>query len=93
MNNVYVKFEDLIQKKEWSYDLKQYVVSLQNINRAERIEVFDENESETEELKTAVKHLCNRCVTLTRFQLCMFCGMRDLCDKYRTVLREEGAKK
>ena len=92
MKNLYVKLEDLLQKKQYSYDLKNYAVLVSDINRAEKIEVFDEDESETEELKQAVKALCNRCAVQTRLQLCFVCGMRDLCDKYRTAFRKEGAQ-
>lgn len=87
MNNVYVKLDDLLQRKEWSYDLRQYVVSEKNIKRAEKIEVFDEDESKTEELKNAVRVLCNRCAAWTGGATCFFCGLRDMCDQYRTTFK------
>jgi hypothetical protein len=87
MKNFYIKLEDVLTKKEWSYDLRQYVVSVSNINRAERIEVFDEDESKTQELEEAVKQLCNRCAAWTRGATCCFCGLRDMCDKYRTTFK------
>lgn len=83
MSEIYVKLDDVLAKKQFAYYLKQYVVTENDILKAEKIEyVPDET---VEQLENAVKMLSNRCAVQGSGLLCDFCDIRDLCDKYRTV--------
>ena len=87
MAETYIRLSDVLKKKQFAYDLKQYAVTERDILAADKIEIVpDENVSELEE---AVKALANRCATLTRGAMCLFCGVRGICDKYRTVWRSD----
>lgn len=87
MAETYVRLADVLKKKKFAYDFKQYAVTEKDIRAADKIEIVpDENISE---LEKAVKALANRCAALTRGEICMFCGVREICDKYRTVWRTD----
>lgn len=88
MAEIYVKLDDVLKKKQFAYDLKQYAVTEKDIRKAAKIE-YVPNES-VEQLENAVKALSNRCAVQSGGLLCSFCGLYDLCDKYRTVFKEEG---
>lgn len=85
MAEIYVKLDDVLAKKQFAYDLKQYAVTEKDIRKAAKIEyVPDET---VEKLENAVKVLSNRCAVQNRGLICGFCGIYDLCDKYRTALK------
>jgi hypothetical protein len=87
MAETYIRLSDALKKKQFAYDLKQYAVTEKDIRAADKVEIVpDENVSE---LEKAVKVLANRCATLTRGEMCIFCGIRGICDKYRTVWRRD----
>lgn len=87
MAETYVNLDDVLKKKQFSYDLKQYAVTEKDIRKAAKIEyVPDET---VEQLENAVKVLSNRCAVQNSGLLCGFCGIRDLCDKYRTAFKGE----
>ena len=67
--------------------MKQYVVTEKDIRGAEKIEYVPDDT--VEELERAVKVLVNRCAVQSGGLLCGFCGVRYLCDKYRTAYTEK----
>lgn len=87
MADTYVRLSDVLKKKQFAYDLKQYAVTEKDIRAADKIEIVpDENVSELEE---ALKHLVNRCAIQTGGYVCLFCKTRTICDKYRSVGRTD----
>lgn len=38
-----------------------------------------------------LRHMFNRCMTLTRGAMCIFCGYRECCNALRSVWNEENA--
>lgn len=87
MAETYIRLSDVLKKKQFAYDLKQYAVTERDIRAADKIEIVpDENVSELEE---ALKHLVNRCAIQAGGYVCLLCKTRGICDKYRTVGRTD----
>lgn len=86
MAETYIKLDDILAKKKFCYDLKQYAVTEKDIRSAEKIEYVPDDT--VEELERAVKVLSNRCAVNTGGLLCGFCGVRHLCDQHRTAYKE-----
>ena len=90
----YFSKEDVLQKQVYSYDLKQYVIPVRSIKTLRGIDAATAEESaelvaKIAELKNDRRVLFNRCATLSGGSLCMFCGLREACDKERSVMRDE----
>lgn len=47
--------------------------------------VEKEDKTELEKRKDVCRALFNRCIALTRGQMCFFCGLRDICEKEKSV--------
>ena len=79
---------EALARKEWSYDLKQYVVSLKTIQRIPQA-VTDESR-ELDRQKDMLKFLFNRCYACMSGMgvLCSFCGIKNDCEEMRTVGKE-----
>lgn len=90
MGETYVKLEDVLAKKQFSYDLKQYAVAEKDIRAARRIEIVPDED--VGDMESAIKALANRCAVLSRGAMCAFCGdpAKSLCEKHRTVFRRAG---
>ena len=83
MAEIYVKLDDVLAKKQFSYDLKQYAVTEKDIRKAAKIEyVPDDN---VEKLEEAARALFNRCIAWSKGQICLWCGMKDICEKTRSI--------
>lgn len=87
MAETYIKLSDVLKKKQFAYDLKQYAVTEKDIRAADKIKIVPDED--VSELEKAVKSLTNRCAAQTRGVMCIFCGIREICDKYRTVWRSD----
>lgn len=78
-----IYLEDALQAKIFSRDLREYVVPVRLLNKLEKKE---ESEKQPEFTSDMAKALFNRCFALTGgVQMCFFCGLREPCDKYRSV--------
>ena len=82
-----IRLDDALTKYEWSRDLREYVVPVSVLKRLPRI---DEPEEPAEDQSNMLRILFNRCYALAG-GMCFFCGMRDDCDKYRSVGKDGGA--
>ena len=87
MAETYVNLDDILKKKKFSYDSKQYAVTEKDVRAARKIEIV--SDEDVGDMETAIKALANRCATLTHLELCIFCGIRGICNKYRTVRRSD----
>jgi len=84
-----IRLDDALTKYEWSRDLREYVVPVRVLKRLPRI---DEPEEPAEDQSDMLRVLFNRCYALTGLNgMCFFCGMRDACDKYRSVGKDGDA--
>ena len=84
-----IRLDDALTKYEWSSDLREYVVPVRVLKRLPRI---DEPEEPAENQSDMLRILFNRCYALTGLNgMCVFCGMRDACDKYRSVGKDGDA--
>ena len=82
-----IYLDDALDGKIFSRDLREYVVPvrvLQSCQSVESVEPVEENV----EYKDMLKVLFNRCLALSSGQLCIFCGLRNECSQYRSVLKE-----
>ena len=76
---------DAIARKEWSSDLKSYVVTIKELRRLPRAKTEADSDRE------ALKFLFNRCFAVISCfgSMCVFCGLREKCEKTRTVSAEQ----
>ena len=85
-----IYLDDALDGKIFSRDLREYVVpvrvlqSCQSVEPVEPVEAVEKNV----EYKDMLKVLFNRCLALSSGQLCIFCGLRNECSQYRSVLKE-----
>lgn len=77
---------EAIDRKEWSSDLKSYVVTVKELQRIPRAKTEAASDRE------ALKFLFNRCfATISGMgAMCLFCGLREKCEATRTVARPGG---
>ena len=87
MDEAYVNLADILKKKQFSYDLKQYAVTEKDVRSARKIEIVPEED--VGDMESAIKALANRCAVLSRGLMCEWCdgAAKRLCEKYRTVFR------
>ena len=83
-------FDDAMDRKVFSRDLREYVVPIRELQALRKIEVTEEAEDAPDQ-KEMLRVLFNRCMALTGGQTCPFCVMRKDCDTYRSVrkIKEE----
>lgn len=88
MDEIYVKLDDVLAKKQFAYDLKQYAVTEKDVRSARRVEIVPEED--VGDMESAIKALANRCAVLSRGMMCAWCSdpAKSLCEKHRTVLRK-----
>ena len=79
-------FDDAMDRKVFSRDLREYVVPIRELQALRKIEVTEEAEDAPDQ-KAMLRVLFNRCMALTRGQTCFFCGMRKACDIHRSVMQ------
>jgi len=87
MAETYVNLADVLKKKQFSYDLKQYAIAEKDVRSARKIEIVPDED--VGDMESAIKALANRCAVLSRGMMCAFCGdpAKSLCEKYRTTFR------
>lgn len=81
-------FDDAMDRKVFSRDLREYVVPVRELQALRKIEVTEEAEDAPDQ-KEMLRVLFNRCIALTKGQLCFWCGMREDCDTYRSVMKSK----
>ena len=80
----YICFDDAMEDKVFSRDLREYVVPVRKLQNLRKIDVEEDAEDATDQ-KELLRILFNRCMALTGGQTCFFCGIRKECDTYRSV--------
>ena len=88
MAEIYVKLDDVLAKKQFAYDLKQYAVTEKDVRSARRVEIVPDED--VGDMESAIKALANRCAVLSRGMMCAWCAdpAKSLCEKHRTVFRK-----
>lgn len=81
-------FDDAMDRKVFSRDLREYVVPVRELQTLRKIEVTEEAEDAPDQ-KEMLRVLFNRCMALTGGQTCFYCGMRKYCDTYRSVMKSK----
>ena len=82
-------FDDAMDRKVFSRDLREYVVPVRELQALRKIEVTEEAEDAPGQ-KEMLRVLFNRCMALTGGQICFSCGIRKGCDTYRSVMKSKG---
>ena len=78
-----IRLDDALDAQVFSYYDREYVVPVRVLKKLPKI---DEPEEPAEDQSNMLRILFNRCFALTGINgMCVFCGMRDACDKYRSV--------
>ena len=80
-----INTEDAVKQQIYSRDLREFVVPVRILKHLPTPELDVPDVEHYERLLTA---LFNRCMTCLN-GLCRFCGMRDDCYKFRSVLKDE----
>ena len=81
-------FDDAMDRKVFSRDLREYVVPIRELQDLRKIEVAEEAE-DAPDRKELLRVLFNRCLALTNGQMCFFCTMIKECDTYRSVMNDK----
>ena len=81
----YICFDDAMENKVFSRDLREYVVPVRVLQSLKKVDV----EEDTTDQKEMLRVLFNRCMALTGGQTCLFCGMRKECDTFRSVMKSK----
>lgn len=81
-------FDDAMDRKVFSRDLREYVIPVRELQTLRKIEVTEEAEDAPDQ-KEMLRVLFNRCMALTGGQTCFFCAMRKECDTYRSVMKSK----
>lgn len=84
----YICFDDAMENKVFSRDLREYVVPVRELQTLRKIEVT-EKAKDAPDQKEMLRILFNRCMALTGGQTCFFCGMRKECDAFRSVMKSK----
>ena len=82
-----IYLDDALDGKIFSRDLREYVVPVRVLQSCQSVEPVEPVEKNVE-YKDMLKVLFNRCLTLSSGQLCIFCGLRNECSQYRSILKE-----
>lgn len=77
---------EAINRKEWSSDLKSYVVTVKELQRIPKVRTDADDQTDT------MRFLFNRCYVAPSGMgyMCLFCGLRDKCESIRTVGKGDG---
>ena len=86
-----ISFDDAMDRKAFSRDLREYVVPVRELQTLRKIDVIEDT-CDAPDQKEMLRILFNRCMALTGGQTCFFCGMRKECDTYRSVLNNKEEK-
>ena len=81
----YISFDDAMDRKVFSRDLREYVVPVRALQSLRKVDV----EEDVPDQKEMLRVLFNRCAALTGGQICLFCGIREECDSYRSVMKSK----
>lgn len=81
----YICFDDAMENKVFSRDLREYVVPVRVLQLLRKTDV----EEDATDQKEMLRILFNRCMALTGGQTCFFCGMRKECDTFRSVMKSK----
>ena len=86
-----ISFDDAMDRKAFSRDLREYVVPVRELQALRKIDVT-EGADDAPNQKELLRVLFNRCMALTDGQICFFCGIRKECDTYRSVMNNKEGK-
>lgn len=79
----FICLDDALDEQVFSSYLREYVVPVRVLKKLPKI---DEREDPEEEKNEMLRILFNRCYALTGVSgMCLFCGLQDACNKYRSV--------
>ena len=81
----YIRFDDAMENKVFSRDLREYVVPVRVLQSLRKADV----EEDAPDQKEMLRILFNRCMALTGGQTCFFCGMRKECDTFRSMMKSK----
>ena len=81
----YICFDDAMENKVFSRDLREYVVPVRVLQSLRKADV----EEDAPDQKEMLRILFNRCMALAGGQICLFCGMRKECDTFRSVMKSK----
>lgn len=85
-----IRKEDIIEGQVFSRELREYVVPVRFIRQ---LQTFDEPQEQPEDYERMLNALFNRCYAVIAMggnpAMCMFCGIREACDKRRTLVTKE----
>jgi hypothetical protein len=81
-------FDDAMDRKVFSRDLREYVVPVRELQALKKIEVTEEAQDAPDQ-KEMFRVLFNRCRALTGGQTCFWCTMRKACDIHRSVMKSK----
>lgn len=84
----YISFDDAMDRKVFSRDLREYVVPVRELQTLRKVDVTEDADDAPNQ-KEMLRVLFNRCMALTGGQTCFFCGIRKECDIYRSVLNNK----
>ena len=79
----YISFDDAMDRKVFSRDLREYVVPVRALQSLRKVDV----EEDVPDQKELLRLLFNRCMALIGGQTCLFCGIRKECGIYRSVMK------
>ncbi len=81
----YICFDDAMENKVFSRDLREYVVPVRALQSLRKVNV----EEDAPDQKEMLRVLFNRCMALTGGQTCLFCAMRKECEIYRSLMKSK----
>ena len=81
----YICFDEAMESKVFSRDLREYVVPVRVLQSLGEVDV----EEDAPDQKEMIRVLFNRCMALTGGQTCFWCGMREACDRHRSVMKSK----
>ena len=84
----YISFDDAMDRKVFSRDLREYVVPVRELQTLRKVDVTEDADDAPNQ-KEMLRVLFNRCAALTGGQICLFCGIREECDSYRSVMKRK----
>ena len=83
-----ISYDDAIERKSFSRDLREYVVPVRELQTLRKIDVTVDADDAPNQ-KEMLRVLFNRCMALTFGQTCFCCGIRKECGIYRSVMKSK----
>lgn len=85
-----IYLEEALEKQVFSRDLREFVVPVRSLKNLLQADAVDKSDMpDVEKIPEMLKALFNRCICLTQGQMCVFCGYKEECNKYRSLFKKE----